>query len=171
MTTMRRWAEALLAVGLGVSGALTSAAVADGATHAGTVARCTIPVLDVHKGRLEGAAGSRFQTVRVVNEGDRPCSVPGFPRFRFRDDQGPIGFRSTRTGAGRGPVVIGAGETARSVLSWVDPGPVPRRQCHPHRATGFTVKIRHLPGHFVLPLRARVCTTEQYRPHASHLTT
>jgi hypothetical protein len=168
MTTTHTWTGPLLALGLAVSGTLTAAA--GGTAYGGTVASCTIPVLNVHKGRLEGAAGSRYQTVRVVNEGDQPCSVPGFPRYRFRDEDRPIGFRSTRTGTGSGPVVIGAGEAARSVLSWVDPGPVPRNQCHPHRATGFAVKIRHLPGHFELPLRARVCTTEQYRPHASHLT-
>jgi hypothetical protein len=183
MTTMRRWRATVLALGLSaglsvglvVSGSLTGASAARGtaageAAHAGSVPACTVSALNVRKGRLEGAAGSRYQTVRVTNEGDSKCSVPGYPRYRFRDGQGPIGFHSVR-GNVTGRVVIRAGETARSQLSWTDPGPVPRARCHPHRATGFTVKIKQLPGHYVLPLHAQVCTTRKYRPHASILTT
>lgn len=177
MTKMRPWFGLLAALGLAVSGTLTGAtvagpALASTAAHARAVPSCTVADLAVHKGRLEGAAGSRFQTVRVTNQSAGPCSTPGWTRYRFARNGQAIGFRSPANpgeASGRPPVVIGAGRTVKSVLSWVDPGPVPAGQCHARTATAFRMRIRDLPGFYRLPLHARVCTTQQYRPHGTRL--
>lgn len=190
MSTTRSRAGLLAALALMVSALMvagtTTWGTSAGATASGTgragsaptayaraVHPCTVPVINVRKGRLEGAAGSRFQTVRVTNEGSRACSTPGWTRYRFFDGDGLLGHRSARNPGydpDKAPVVIRAGQTARSVLSWVDPGPVPKRQCRPRPATGFRVSIAGLPGHYVLRLDARVCTTKKYRPHGTRLT-
>ena len=179
MTKMRPWIGLLAALGLAVSGTLTGATVAGPAlatTHtaarAAAVSSCTASALNVHKGRLEGAAGSRFQTVRVTNESARPCETPGWTRYRFARNGSAIGFRSPANPGerpGRPPVVIGAGKTVKSVLSWVDPRPVPAGQCHARTATAFRMRIRDIPGFYRLPLHARVCTTKKYRPHGTRL--
>src|SRR6478672_517959 len=101
MTKMRPWIGLLAALGLAVSGTLTGATVAGPAlatTHTAArtaaVPSCTASALNVHKGRLEGAAGSRFQTVRVTNDSARPCATPGWTRYRFARNGSAIGFRS-----------------------------------------------------------------------------
>ena len=180
-------------LGLGASGTLTaptaaapvapvapvasSARSASGAPVASTVAQrgipaCTVAALIVRKGRLEGAAGSRFQRVRVTNRTEQPCATPGWTRYRFARYGHAIGYRSGPNpgeGSNPPPVVIEGGVTVKSVLSWVDPGAVPRAKCHPRTATAFRLRIRDLPGFFRLPLKARVCTTKQYRPHGTRL--
>lgn len=180
MTTTRRppgpLAALVLALALTVSGALVAVgpALPGPAAYAGSAPACTVPDINVHKGRLEGAAGTRYLNVRAVNESNHACTTPGWTRYRFTNAGGVIGHRSHRN-PGYDPnaarVVIGASATARSVLSWTDPGPVPKSQCHAKHATGVLVKIRGLPGHYRLHVDARVCTTWKYRPHGTRLHT
>ena len=82
MTAARPWVGLLAALGLALSGTLTGAigtggAVAGGAAaaYAGSVPDCTAGALDVAKGKLEGAAGSRYQTVRVTNGATGPARL------------------------------------------------------------------------------------------------
>jgi hypothetical protein len=174
-------------LGLGVSGTLTAptaaarvapaARSASGAPGVSTVVQraipaCTAEALLVRKGRLEGAAGSRFQRVRVTNQIEQPCTTPGWTRYRFARHGHAIGYRSGPNpgeGSNPPPLVIDGGVTVKSVLSWVGPGAVPRAKCHPRTATAVRVRIRDIPGFFRLPIKARVCTTRQYRPHGTRL--
>lgn len=108
----------------------------------------------------------------MTNESAQPCATPGWTRYRFVRNGHAIGWRSTANPGerpGRPPVVIGAGKTVKSVLSWVDPGPVPAGQCHARTATAFRVRLAGIPGFYRLPLHARVCTTKKYRPHGTRL--
>jgi len=169
-------AAALAAAAITLSGLVSSGASSSTAYAAPTATRaaaaCTSAALDVRKGRLEGAAGSRFQTVRVTNTGGAACATPGWTRYRFLNRTGLIGFRSPRNpgaGTGQPPVVIRSGQTVRSVLSWVDPGPVPAGQCHARHATGFRMRLAGISGFRRLPLDAQVCTTKKYRPHGTRL--
>ena len=184
MSSMRPWSGALVALGVAVSGAsvavsaptLAFAGQAPGAVslaalgtsaYAAAVPACGPDSLEITKGRLEGAAGSRFLTVRATNVTGHRCATEGWTRYRFLDADGPIGHRSRRNPGydpAKPPVVVRPGRTARSVLSWVDPGAVPRAKCHPHRTTAFSLRISGIPGKFGLPLKARVCTTKHYRP-------
>jgi len=178
MRKMRSWTGALAATGLVLSGAIAGA-LAPGTVLAGpgTTAvagnvACAPVAISVRKGRLEGAAGSRFQTVRVTNTSGQACAVPGWTRYRFANAGGPLGFRSKRNPGydpNAEPVVIEAGDTARSVLSWASPGVVPRNECHPRRATRVRVSIEDLPGHYVLPMDVRVCTTRSFRPRGTRI--
>ena len=143
-----------------------------GDVAARAVAACVGSDLTVTKGALEGAAGSRYLTVRVRNTGSADCSTAGWTRYRFRDAQGPNGYTSARTpgwGEPASPVVVRAGRTVRSVLSWVDPAPTVPAQCHARRSTAVRLKISDVATFFRLPLKARVCTTQKYRPHATRL--
>lgn len=145
-------------------------------TRAGSTAAravtCAAADLDVRRGRLEGAAGSRYQSVRVLNLGDHPCSLPGWTRYRFVHRGHAIGVRSSRNPGqhpGTAPIVIPAGGTARSTLSWVDPGPVPPARCHARLATGSRVHLAGIEGTDRIHLHAMVCTTKPYRPHGTRL--
>ena len=166
------WIGPLAALGLAVSGFLVGGAI-DASAGAAAAPACTASALDVHKGRFEGAAGSRFLTVRVTNESGRACATPGWTRYRFVNRDGLLGFPSRRNPGydpGAAPVVIAAGRTVKSVLSWVDPGVVSRHACHPRHASGARMKIAGVSGHFRLHhLDARVCTTKKYRPHGTRL--
>jgi len=128
--------------------------------------------ITVRRGRLEGAAGSRFQTVRATNTSGHACALPGWTRYRFVHRGAAIGFRSARNPGQdptKPPIVIPVGGTARSTLSWVDPGPVPAAQCHARLATGSRVHLAGIAGGYRIHLHAMVCTTEQYRPHGTRL--
>ena len=167
------WVGTVAALGLALSGFLVGGAADASAGARAAAPACTVPDLNVHKGRLEGAAGSRFLTVRVINESDHACSTPGWTRYRFFNRNGAVGFRSARNPGydpGAPPVVIGSGDTARSVLSWTSPGVVARHACHPRHAASVRVFLAGLPGHSVLRhLDERVCTTRKYRPHGTRL--
>ncbi|MCW2842355.1 MAG: hypothetical protein JWN22_271 [Nocardioides sp.] len=169
MTRFRTLAAlvAVSAVALPASAATALAPVSAGAA----VPVCSPGDLHVGKGHLEGAAGSRFQTVRVTNTSAEDCSTTGLTRYRFRSAHGPIGYKSTRNpGAGSGGrVVIEAGHTARSVLSWVDPGPTVPSQCRAGDAVAFRMTINDVDAYFRLPLAVNVCTTRKYRPHGTRL--
>ncbi|MCW2791262.1 MAG: hypothetical protein JWO76_360 [Nocardioides sp.] len=141
------------------------------ATIGAAVAACSAGDLHVSKGHLEGAAGSRYQTVRVKNTSGADCATDGFTRYRFRDAHGPIGNKSTRNPSGGGRVVIEAGHSARSVLSWVDPGPTVPSQCRAQGAVAFRMTINDVDAYFRLPIDASVCTTRKYRPHGTRLAT
>ena len=164
--------------GLALVAALAPATAASAATThtprttAARAAACAAADITVRRGRLEGAAGSRFQTVRVTNTGAHACALPGWTRYRFVHRGQAIGFRSTRNpgqAPGQPPVVIPAGGTARSTLSWVDPGPVPAGQCHARLATGSRVHLAGITAPYRIHLHAMVCTTERYRPQGTRL--
>ena len=124
---------------------------------------CTRDNLYVVKGRLEGAAGSRFLTVRLTNVGDDACSAGtrhqgGLPRL-----PGPLGVKGALS-AGSGAVTLAPGETAKTVIHWTDPGPVPADDCQEAAATLVTLRVPSLKHTWRLPLKAQVCTTSRLRP-------
>lgn len=174
-------AAACVSLGMWTGGALPASAQG-GAGSESVVPTRVVPMratpaclggdLEVTKGRLEGAAGSRYLTVRVRNTGSADCATAGWTRYRFRNATGPIGYKSARNpgwGEPAAPVVVRAGRTVRSVLSWVDPAPTVPAQCHARRATAVRLKISDVARFYRLPLTTRVCTTQQYRPHATRL--
>ena len=154
----------------GASTGATAGATA-GASTVTAVASCTGADLHASRGRLEGAAGSRYLTVRVTNVADHACLTAGYTRYRFRNPAGLIGYPSVGNPVddGAAPLVLSRGETARSVLSWVDPGPTVRSECLPRRASAVRLHINDVDRFYRLPIDVRVCTTKKYRPHATRL--
>ena len=71
---------AALAAGLAIAG--TFVAVLPPASAADM---CSADNLYVVKGRLEGAAGNRYLTVRLTNVGDDACSAGTATKAGFRD--------------------------------------------------------------------------------------
>jgi hypothetical protein len=139
---------------------------------AGSVHECTASAIDVKKGRLEGAAGSRFLRVRALNENSEPCATQGWTRYRFMTQSAPVGFMSERNPGfdlTKPPVVIPANGKAKSVLSWVSPSVVPRHRCHPRAATFVVIRIRSIQHLFMVRLHVKVCTTERFRPSGTRL--
>ena len=107
---------AILATGLGLAGT----AAAEPASGAATAPMCTADNLYVVKGRLEGAAGSRFLTVRLTNVGDDACSAGSATKAGFRDFEGALGAKGEVSG-GSGAVTLDPGDTAKTVVHWTDP--------------------------------------------------
>lgn len=161
------WYLALMAGGLALTGTLVALTPASGAAAAPL---CTADSLYVVKGRLEGAAGSRFLTVRLTNVGDDACSAGTATKAGFRDFEGPLGLKGELSG-GSGAVTLDPGETARTVVHWTDPGPVPADDCLEAEATLVTVRVPSLRHTWRLPLSAPVCTSLEFRPDSEPLST
>jgi Protein of unknown function (DUF4232) len=162
---------ALLAAGLALLGSLVVAQPAQASgqrTEAAPV--CTADNLYVVKGRLEGAAGSRFLTVRLTNVGDDKCSAGTATKAGFRDFAGPLGVKGALS-VGSGAVSLAPGETAKTVIHWTDPGPVPADDCMEAAATLVTLRVPSLKHTWRLPLKAQVCTTAELRPDSEPLAT
>ena len=152
------------AAGLAVAGTVLAVSPA-GASAAES---CTPDNLYVVKGRLEGAAGSRFLTVKVTNVGDDACSAGIATKAGFRDFSGPLGVMGA-VSSGTGLVTLDPGETARTVVHWTDPGPVPADDCQEAAATLVTLRVPSLRHTWRLPLKADVCTTSEFRPDSTPL--
>jgi hypothetical protein len=163
----------------GPRGPLALAALAAALAVAGTVVAvlppaaaadmCSADNLYVVKGRLEGAAGSRFLTVRLTNVGDDPCSAGAATKAGFRDWSGALGVKGALS-TGSGAVTLAPGETATTVIHWTDPGPVPADDCQEAAATLVTLRVPSLKHTWRLPLKAQVCTTFEFRPDSTSLT-
>jgi hypothetical protein len=155
----------VVAAGLAVAGTLVAVSPVGGASAAGM---CAADDLYVVKGRLEGAAGNRFLNVRVTNVGDDACSAGTATKAGFRDFAGPLGAKGDLS-AGSGAVTLAPGETAKTVIHWTDPGPVPAEDCQEASATLVTLRIPSLKHTWRLPLKAQVCTTFEFRPDSTAL--
>jgi hypothetical protein len=163
-----------LRAGARTAGALAALALAGSAVAllpAGGAAAadvCTPDNMYVVKGRLEGAAGSRFLTVRLTNVGDEPCSAGTATKTGFRDYSGPLGVKGALS-SGSGAVTLDPGETAKTVIHWTNPGPVPVEDCQEASATLVTLRVPSLKHTWRLPLKAQVCTTFDFRPDSEPL--
>jgi hypothetical protein len=156
----------MLAAGLALAGTVVAVTPASAAT----APMCTADNLYVVKGRLEGAAGSRFLTVRLTNVGDDACSAGSATKAGFRDFEGALGAKGELSG-GSGAVTLDPGETAKTVVHWTDPGPVPDEDCQEAEATLVTLRVPSLKHTWRLPLKAQVCTAFEFSPDSTPLTT
>jgi hypothetical protein len=155
----------LVAAGLALAGTTVAVMPPGGATAA---TMCSADNLYVVKGRLEGAAGGRFLTVRLTNVGDDACSAGTATKAGFRDFSGPLGVKGALS-SGSGAVTLDPGETAKTVIHWTDPGPVPEDDCQEAAATLVTLRVPSLKHTWRLPLKAQVCTTFEFRPDSTPL--
>ena len=156
---------ATVAAGLAIAG---TTVVFSPVTSSAADPTCTADNLYVVKGRLEGAAGNRYLTVKITNVGDDACSAGIATKAGFRDFNGPLGMKGA-VSSGTGLVTVDPGETVRTVVHWTDPGPVPADDCQEAAATLVTLRVPSLRHTWRLPLDAQVCTTAQYRPDSEPL--
>ena len=171
MTARSPRALAALAAGFAVAGTIVAVtpAVGTAQTAARTAAEtCLARNLYVVKGRLEGAAGNRYLTVKLTNVGDDTCTAGVATQAGFRDFDGLLGSNGDVSG-GVGLVSIDPGQTVRTVIHWTDPGPVPADECQQAAATLVTLRVPSLRHKWRLPLQADVCTTARYRPDSQPL--
>jgi hypothetical protein len=128
---------------------------------------CHARDLAISKAGQEGAAGSRYLDIEVTNVSDTRCRLTGFPTFTWRRHGHDIGWSSVpESGQTAHTVAIRPGHAAYTTLHWTDPGPVPPTQCRARTATALRMTLPHRPHVYRIPLKARVCTTKQYRPTA-----
>ena len=160
-----RWLAAT-AAGFALAGTVVALTPATGTAAA--AATCTANNLYVVKGRLEGAAGGRFLTVKLTNVGDDACSAGIATKAAFRDFDGVLGAPGDVSG-GSGLVTLDPGETAKAVIHWTDPGPVPADDCQEASATLVTLRVPSLRHTWRMPLEAQVCTTAEFRPDSKPL--
>jgi Domain of unknown function (DUF4232) len=156
---------ATAAAGLALAG---TAVVFSPVTSSAADPTCTAGNLYVVKGRLEGAAGNRYLTVKLTNVGDDACSAGIATKAGFRDFNGPLGTKGAIS-SGTGLVSIDPGETVKTVIHWTDPAPVPADDCMEATATLVTLRVPSLRHTWRLPLDAQVCTTSAYRPDSEPL--
>jgi hypothetical protein len=157
---------AALAAGFALAG--SAVALTPATSSARAAETCTANHLYVVKGRLEGAAGSRFLTVKLTNVGDDPCSAGVATQAGFRDFNGRLGTNGA-VSSGTGLVTLDPGETVKTVIHWTDPGPVPAEDCQQAPATLVTLRVPSLRHKWRLPIEADVCTTAAYKPDSKPL--
>lgn len=128
---------------------------------------CHARDLVITKAGQEGAAGNRYLNIKVKNiSGDR-CRLTGFPTFTWRRNGHDLRWPSVHeAGQPAAPVVIRPGHAAYTTLHWVDPGPIPPARCRAKRATAIHMTLPSRPHVYRLPMKARACTTREYRPAA-----
>jgi len=139
-----------------------------GSASAATVASpCHADDVVISKAGREAAAGNRYLDLRITNVSAQRCRLTGFPAFTWRRNGGDIGWSSTpEPGQAVRTVVVRPGRAAFTTLHWVDPGPVPAGRCNARRATAVRMTLPHRPHVYRIAVRAKVCTTEEYRPSA-----
>ncbi len=158
-----------IAAGFALAGTVVALTPSTGsAVDAAAAPSCMADSLYVVKGRLEGAAGNRYLTVKLTNVGDDACSAGLATKVGFRDFNGPLGTKGA-VSSGTGLVSIEPGETVRTVIHWTDPAPVPTADCQEAEATLVSLRVPSLRHTWRLPLAAQVCTTSRYRPDSSPL--
>jgi hypothetical protein len=128
---------------------------------------CHADDLSLSKAGQEAAAGSRYLDIRIRNVTGGRCRLTGFPVFTWRRHGHDLGWASVpEAGQTARTVVIEPGRSAFTTLHWVDPGPVPAAECRPRRTTGLHMTLPYRSHVYRFAIRARVCTTQEYRPTA-----
>ena len=135
---------AAVAAGLAMAGTAVASAATGGASAADV---CTADNLYVVKGRLEGAAGNRYLTVKLTNVGDDPCSAGTATKAGFRDWPARSASRATSAAAAARSASTPA-RPASAVVHWTDPGRCPADDCQEAEADLVTVRVPSLgtPG-------------------------
>lgn len=117
-----------------------SASASPGATPA--VARCTTGDLSITLGPAEGAAGSTYVPIRLVNSSSHPCRTGGFGGVSLVTSprSEPVGAPADRTGAGNAkPIVLRPGGRAAATLRISQAENYPADKCHPSPTHGLRV--------------------------------
>lgn len=169
MRTKFAAAFAALTVGTALVTGATSAADAHHSDGAKKVKACKGKQLKVRLGKIDAAAGSSYQGIRIRNAGKR-CSINSWPKVGYASKHGtPIGHLTKPGGKWPGKVVVAHGKRIRVVLQTPNAENFPKRVCHPAKArkvvTYVPGTIRPSSRHADRLKRAtKVCTTKRGRP-------
>ena len=145
------------------AGGLVVAAVPQAAQAAAPP--CHTKNLAISKAGTEGAAGNRYQNIKITNVSDGRCRLTGFPTFTWRRNGHDIGWSSVPEGTAS-TVVIRPGHAAYTTLHWINTGAPLPAQCRAKKATGVHMTLPSRPHVYRIAIRAHVCTTKKYRPRA-----
>jgi Domain of unknown function (DUF4232) len=126
---------------------------------------CHARDLAISKAGREGAAGNRYQNIKIANVSDGRCRLTGFPTFTWRRNGHDIGWSSVHEGSAS-TVVIRPGHAAYTTLHWFNTGAISPAQCRAKKATGVHMTLPSRPHVYRIAIRAHVCTTKKYRPRA-----
>jgi Protein of unknown function (DUF4232) len=165
MKTPVRIVAVLSALALaGSLAASTTTSAADSTSPGQRVADCGGGHLKVRLGRLDAAAGSKYQAIRFTNAGGRRCVLRGFARVTFRGrHHHRIGWPAKRVGRPAHAVVLRPGGTAKTALQIPNWRNYPAADCH---AKG-SPRLRVVPPgtHRKVGFRypAKTCTTKRGR--------
>ncbi len=110
-------------------------------------------------GRLGGAAGSAYQTIRLRNTGTGTCRIGGFPSVEYVNrHHHMIGWPARHNPVKRRPQTLAPGVAARTVLQIPDPSNFARIDCLAHNAHQIRVRVGSAPPSY-LKWDRRECTT------------
>lgn len=114
-------------------------------TTAPTGDNCTAAELDFALSDPEGAAGSTYYTLTMINSGLRTCTLEGFPVVQYvaGDDGHQVGAAASDNGEAGALVTLKPGERATSALQQVVVQNFPPEDCTPTDVRGVRV---YAPG-------------------------
>jgi hypothetical protein len=117
-------------------------------------------------GRVSGAAGSTFQTIRLRNTSDVRCRIGGFPQVGYVNRHHRlIGWPAAPNRQAHSPHVLAPGAAARTVLQIPDPGNFAPIDCLAHNAHQIRVLTRGAARASFLRWDQVECTTRFARSH------
>ena len=110
-------------------------------------------------GRLGGAAGSAYQTIRLRNTGTGTCRIGGFPIVEYVNRHHHlIGWPARRNPLTGRPQTLAPGAAARTVLQIPDLSNFARIDCLAHNAHQIRVRVGSASPSY-LKWDRRECTT------------
>lgn len=112
------------------------------AAPAPATAACAAADLRVSLEYIGGGAGHRSFELALTNDTGKACTLLSKPAtLHFLQGDDAVGQPSQPEGSGRGPILLGAGETARADVDITSAGPYDEAVCKPVPADGIRVDV------------------------------
>jgi len=133
------------------------------AAHADPVPSCTAAQLTPSLAPPEGAAGTTFYPVILLNAGSAACSLSGYPAVSFiaGSDNHPVGVAAVQDPDSVGTVVIDPGQATSANLGIVNTGNFPA-DCDPVPVSGLQVTLPDQPDPMVIGHADTACASAAY---------
>ena len=122
------------------SGSSSSSAPRSSSVH--SVPRCGVPPLRASTATVEGAAGSRYLTIRLTNGGSSPCRMVGYPGVSIvaRDRRSQLGAAADRdTSVRSAGITLPPQGNTTFVLRVTQALNYPATTCQPQDAYGYRI--------------------------------
>ncbi|MBB5956497.1 hypothetical protein FHS29_003083 [Saccharothrix tamanrassetensis] len=134
-------------------------------------ATCTSVDLDIEFGRVDGAAGTTYREVLLVNRGITACALRGFPGVSYVDSNGnQVGAAAVRVGDPGPLLTVAHGSTAVSVVGFAQVDNFDPDVCHKTPVWGIKVFPPDETAPLYLPMTDQFGCAGDVSPFGNQLT-
>lgn len=114
-------------------------------------------------GEGDAAAGSLYRPLLITNTKAEPCTVQGFPGVSYvaGDDGHQVGEAAYRTGTKGNPIKLNTGQTAASVIQFVNVHNYPDDICRPTPVRGLRIYLPQETDANFVPMPGTGCANSE----------